>query len=97
MMKLQAIKIESGFVLLALVIFLLSIFPFCWSTIWCLTQKYRNPIGDVVTSSNFSSIPNMTDHNEAVMTVDLKFQLEKIVARKRAYAFTLQTTIIITT
>lgn len=92
----QAIKIESGFVFLALVIFLLSIFPFCWSMVWCLTHKYRNPVNEGITDLGFSSMSSQMQHNEMMVVEDLKFRLERIHMRKRSYVATLQTIVIIT-
>lgn len=92
----QAIKIESGFVFLALIIFLLSAFPFCWSTIWCFTQKYRNSYSDGVTDLGFSSMSSQMQHSETLMTEDLKFQLDQIHVKKRKYVVLLQMIVVFT-
>jgi hypothetical protein len=60
-MTLQALKVESGYICLIVIIFLISLIPFCYTIAWCFSRnvklKAANGVSDIVQASARAVLP----------------------------------------
>lgn len=90
-------RIEYGFICFAFIVFLMSIFPFCWSMIWCLTHNLNSSMmNDGVMDFSSSSSQQQSIENDAMVLEDLKMKIVKITFRKRIYVVILETIVLTT-
>lgn len=85
----QALKVESGYICLLVVIFLISIIPLCYTIAWCFSRnvklKAANGVSDIV----------LARPGEAVYHDEGKTKLDKYHCRKRILVFVLQCFIVL--
>lgn len=87
----QALKVESGYICLIVVIFLISILPFCYTIAWCFS---RNVKLKVVSGRN--DILQMSSRAASADDVDGEREnIRKYHCRKRVYVFVLQCFVIL--
>ena len=87
----QALKVESGYICLIIVIFLISIIPFCYTIAWCFQRNVKmDGLRNIVQTSARIVLP---DH--VIFQNDGKEKLKKYNCRKRIYAVSLQGLIIL--
>lgn len=92
--SLQALKVESGYICLVAVIFLVSVIPFCYTIAWCFSRnvklKASNGVSDIVQASARVVLPG-----EVLFQDECKEKLDKYHCRKRVYVFILQCFIVV--
>jgi phosphotransferase system glucose/maltose/N-acetylglucosamine-specific IIC component len=85
----QALKVESGYICLIVVIFLVSIIPFCYTIAWCFSRnvklKAANGVSDIVPARP----------GEVFFQDEGKERLDKYHCRKRILVFVLQCFIVV--
>lgn len=80
----QALKVESGYICLIVVIFLISILPFCYTIAWCFSRNVKLKVvsGNILQmSSRGASEGGASEERE---------NTRKYHCRKRVYVFILQ-------
>ncbi|CRL05775.1 CLUMA_CG018802, isoform A [Clunio marinus] len=86
---LEALKVESGYICLLVIIFLISLIPFCYTIAWCCSRniklKAENDMRDIVHSSAHMVLPSDVRVQE-----ERKEKLNKYHCRKRVRVFILQ-------
>ena len=91
---LQALKVESGFICLIIIIFFISLIPFCYTIAWCFSRnvklKTANGVSDIVQASARVVLPD-----EIILRGEGKDKLNKYYCRKRVYVFILQCFVVI--
>lgn len=93
--SLQALKVESGYIILLLVIFLISVVPVCYTIAWCYLRnvklKANGSVSVVVQANAQGVLPG-----EILFQGEYKKKLYKYHCRKRVYVFVLQCLIVVT-
>lgn len=79
---LQALKVESGYICLIVVIFLISITPLCYTIAWCFSRNVK------LKAAN--GVSDMARPAELVFQDEGKEKLDKFHCRKRVLVFILQ-------
>jgi hypothetical protein len=91
---LQALKVESGYICLIVIIFLISLIPFVFTIAWCFSRnvklKATNGVSDIVQASARVVLPE-----EIILQDESKEKLNKYHCRKRVFVFVLQCFVII--
>lgn len=92
--SLQALKVESGFICLIVIIFLISLIPFCYTIAWCFSRNVKlraaNGVSDIVQASARVVLPE-----DVILRDEGKEKLNKYYCRKRVYVFILQCFVIV--
>lgn len=85
--SLQALKVESGYICLIVLIFLVSIIPLCYTIVWCFSRNVK--------LKAVNGVSDMARPAELVFGDEGKEKLDKFHCRKRVLVFILQCLVVL--